>query len=968
MDEEVDFLLLGPFSDIVEKAQTAAEAAEHADDAAMLKAAQGLAKEGERARKAIEPVVRRQLTLYGVNFVAALKDHDGIAEHIDALNELVYVFDDFTEVETFDAEKFMDLGKRAQQAALRITPMLKRMKLEVPASQPTSPPPAPPAPPAPPLTVSTPSTPSLSPVSPVVTPGFARVNSVTGRRSIASTSGGSATGSPRPDTAKPFVPPRIQESDTVVHGDDPGVVAQLVPSENEPIMGIQGGPDLGWNGGVQSPTAASVRSESRLSMCSTSLAASAPEPPPPEPTTNPWQIGVPSPMLDENSGANSIHDGVVLVRRPRVSSQHLESSAPSSAPMDPGTAQTFVSANFAAASASSSASVSGLSQSVPRRLDDGVDAWQRQLQEEERRLSGSTSVPPPPPYSVGFERPSSAAAAPPPISPVWPLQPQQPQQQPALHGPGYAPSSVSPRQSRMSTATTTTTASTSTVSSAANGSVFGSDQHANNSGGQLLEAAHQSIEPSPSLAYDPILPRNESAPRTPVAPFPPENAPNPAAAFVVQQPHAAEQPGLEPVQHVVNIDSGLIPVRRPSAFSSIEAPAERIIHPRSADCNIGPGSSFHLLKGFCEGAREVQRGGAGVRQIKKLSYSGAGAYAAKCKYCFYELQWAEVEKDRQNQPSANYRMHGIGFRLRFLSKSHLPAKQVDDPLYACLFCLQEGRTLEESDATVFFTQNQLFAHLARHPRPLPEVPGVTVIDGSERPPEIRHNYDLHFTMPPANSEMEGIRRELLQLPTATAVETFRKSHGALRRPFDGAPPIQFPAGSKIIGIEFPAKYKGEWAVGWFDNVRGPFPVEHVRLDTPPRNEIRTQGTSALRATARWKWASGSAYRNTEWLRLDKNETVSNIVWSHPEHWCWAGTNSRGKWGYFPQSHIEPNSLKESQVGSDAASIASYDRAGSSNNGGGGGFLSRLRSHNNHSNSSALRRPISIMSTSTSSSR
>lgn len=317
-------------------------------------------------------------------------------------------------------------------------------------------------------------------------------------------------------------------------------------------------------------------------------------------------------------------------------------------------------------------------------------------------------------------------------------------------------------------------------------------------------------------------------------------------------------------------------------------------------------------------------------------------------------------------------MHGIGFRLRFLSKCHLPAKQVDDPLYACIFCLQEGRTLEESDATVFFTQSQLFSHLSRHPRPLPEVQGLTVIDGPERPEEFRNDYDLHFAVPPNTSELDGIRRELQQLPTAMAIETFRKAHGALRRPFDGVVPIQFPIGSKIVGIEFPAKYKGEWAVGWFDNVRGPFPVEHVRLDPPPRNEIRTQGTSALRATTRWKWASSSAYRNSEWLKLDRNETVTNIIWSHPDHWCWAGTNAKGKWGYFPQSHIEPNSLKEGPAaGSDASSVVSQERssnAGASGSGGGGGFLSRLRSHNNHSSAPSIKRPVSIASHSTSSSR
>lgn len=75
MSEEIDFLLLNPFVEIVEKAQVALDAAQAAQNADMLKAAQALLKEGERARKAIEPIAKRQLALYGESFVTALKDH-----------------------------------------------------------------------------------------------------------------------------------------------------------------------------------------------------------------------------------------------------------------------------------------------------------------------------------------------------------------------------------------------------------------------------------------------------------------------------------------------------------------------------------------------------------------------------------------------------------------------------------------------------------------------------------------------------------------------------------------------------------------------------------------------------------------------------------------------------------------------------------------------------------------------------
>lgn len=38
---------------------------------------------------------------------------------------------------------------------------------------------------------------------------------------------------------------------------------------------------------------------------------------------------------------------------------------------------------------------------------------------------------------------------------------------------------------------------------------------------------------------------------------------------------------------------------------------------RPKDCSIGLSSSFYLYKGFCDGAKEVIRGGAGIKKVKK---------------------------------------------------------------------------------------------------------------------------------------------------------------------------------------------------------------------------------------------------------------------------------------------------------------------------------------------------------------
>lgn len=75
---EIDRLVLAPFREIVEKANTALENAKDADEevaAPMQKAAHNLAKEGERALKRIEPLCENNYNEYGANFIDAIKEH-----------------------------------------------------------------------------------------------------------------------------------------------------------------------------------------------------------------------------------------------------------------------------------------------------------------------------------------------------------------------------------------------------------------------------------------------------------------------------------------------------------------------------------------------------------------------------------------------------------------------------------------------------------------------------------------------------------------------------------------------------------------------------------------------------------------------------------------------------------------------------------------------------------------------------
>lgn len=212
--------------------------------------------------------------------------------------------------------------------------------------------------------------------------------------------------------------------------------------------------------------------------------------------------------------------------------------------------------------------------------------------------------------------------------------------------------------------------------------------------------------------------------------------------------------------------------------------------------------------------------------------------------------------------------------MSVLWKSHLPSSYVDEQLYACIFCIAFGRTVEESDPTVFFSQQQFFAHVARHPRPLPRIPNLIVAEGKEVHPAIREIWDLWLPNPPAPSAITpDIKKEILRLPTAIGTESFTPSSGLYRLAPDSARPLQFPAKARIVGIEFPDKYKGEWAVGWFDNEHAPFPVNAVALNPPPKDEMQVQGTSPLQAVARWKWhpRDGAGF-----LRFNKGDLISNI--------------------------------------------------------------------------------------------
>jgi hypothetical protein len=75
------------------------------------------------------------------------------------------------------------------------------------------------------------------------------------------------------------------------------------------------------------------------------------------------------------------------------------------------------------------------------------------------------------------------------------------------------------------------------------------------------------------------------------------------------RPMSIDQPGLEPVQ--VLVDAGLIVASEAHMVATNQHPL------REPDCSINVDSSFYQRKGFCDGAKDIIRGGVGVKKIRK---------------------------------------------------------------------------------------------------------------------------------------------------------------------------------------------------------------------------------------------------------------------------------------------------------------------------------------------------------------
>jgi hypothetical protein len=223
-----------------------------------------------------------------------------------------------------------------------------------------------------------------------------------------------------------------------------------------------------------------------------------------------------------------------------------------------------------------------------------------------------------------------------------------------------------------------------------------------------------------------------------------------------------------------------------------------------------------------------------------------------------------------------------------------------------------------------------------------------VVDQTEVPPHLVNDYDLLFKSPPEPHPVRVRAAEIAHLPTAHAKESARRLFGQRLLP-DRTPALELIQGAKITGLMWPPRYAGEWAFGWHDGTFASIPTDIIKLDRPPFSQIKRNNSSRIRAKAKWKFSVKE--KNEDWLKFDKDEMITNIsckslliyirrkknkntnrqLGSYPEYWCWTGTNAKGKWGVFPQSFLDHNTLQEvsSTIGSDRSSILSNEKNKSS---------------------------------------
>lgn len=225
------------------------------------------------------------------------------------------------------------------------------------------------------------------------------------------------------------------------------------------------------------------------------------------------------------------------------------------------------------------------------------------------------------------------------------------------------------------------------------------------------------------------------------------------------------------------------------------------------------------------------------------------------------------------------------YRSRFLYKSHVAVKDLDRVFFACIFCDKLRSTCHEGDATVFQSVDHLFRHLSRHSLPLPPVAGVTILYEQPKASSAdQQDFDLIIPggtpMLPAGPPAEA-RNYLASLPEARATKDhIRQRNGKPQsRPDNVSEVLQFLAGARILGVEYPDKWDGKWCQGWHDGVLGVFSSKTVQLEAPEKVQsiIKSVPRSLRTGVAKWEWDPKSRTGPTSWLSFSKGSKISNLA-------------------------------------------------------------------------------------------
>ena len=164
-------------------------------------------------------------------------------------------------------------------------------------------------------------------------------------------------------------------------------------------------------------------------------------------------------------------------------------------------------------------------------------------------------------------------------------------------------------------------------------------------------------------------------------------------------------------------------------------------------------------------------------------------------------------------------------------------------------------------------------HISRHSRPLPQIPGISVVEDVEVPREFVNNFDLHLPRPTAIHPVRERLAEIGVRPTGVVKEAVRKMYGQ-RIPIDDSAAHEAAVGARLVGITWPAEHAGEWIFCWHDGVFASIPTDVVKIDPPSAATIKMGGTSQVRAKARWRFATKD--KEKDWLKFDKDEIITNI--------------------------------------------------------------------------------------------